>query len=102
MWWRWRKVRVASIPAGTRDLFEQDGELVISMVLAGGFTPAAGELNPLYTNPSLKLHARDWLTECRDTHARKEQRVELVEWAILVFVILGVITDVMLLLHERS
>ena len=77
MRWRWRKVRLASIPVVERDLFERYGEAVIASVIAGGFTPAAIDLHPLYRDSIIQEHARDWLTECRDTHIRKEQRVEV-------------------------
>jgi Na+(H+)/acetate symporter ActP len=42
-------------------------------------------------------YARDWLTERIDKQAQRECRVELVKWAVLAFVVLGVIVDVMLL-----
>ena len=34
-----------------------------------------------------------WLTERGDYHEKREQRLETVEWAILIFVILGVVAD---------
>jgi hypothetical protein len=41
-----------------------------------------------------------WLTERRDIHERKEDRLETVEWAILVFVIVGVLADILIVVHE--
>ena len=69
-------------------------------VLAGGFNPGASELAALYSAGETQEHARDWLTERGDVHARREQRLETVEWAILVFVIIAVIVDVVLLVRS--
>jgi hypothetical protein len=41
-----------------------------------------------------------WLTERRDIHERKEDRLETVEWAILIFVIVGVLADIIIVAHE--
>lgn len=100
LWW-WRKIRPAKIPQAERDLFERFGEFVIGSVLAGGFTPSHDDLIPLYqkTNRAQQDYARDWLTERSDAHEQREQRVETVDWAILLFVILGVILDVVLVRH---
>jgi hypothetical protein len=45
-------------------------------------------------------YAREWLTERADSHERREQRLETIEWAILIFVVLAVIVDVVLLCHQ--
>jgi hypothetical protein len=37
--------------------------------------------------------ALDWLTERQDIHERGEDRLETVEWAILIFVVVGVIVE---------
>lgn len=96
-----RKVRKAQIPKSDRDTFERFGESVIGGILAGGFNPRAAELQSIYADVKMQEHARDWLTERGDSHERREQRLEAVEWAILLFVILGVILDVLLVLHHR-
>lgn len=42
-----------------------------------------------------------WLRERRDIAAQHEDRVETVEWAILIFVAVGVVLDVVRLLIGR-
>src|SRR5262249_23760063 len=91
--WMWRKVRRADISKADRDLFERFGETVIAMVLAGGLTPQEPQLATIHTNVETRSHARDWLTERGDLHERHEDRIELVEWAILLFVIISVIVE---------
>ena len=44
---------------------------------------------------------KNWLTERADLKERHEQRLETVEWGIFVFVILGVIVDLLLLIHGK-
>jgi hypothetical protein len=85
---RWRK-RPANIPDQERDTFERYGEHVIGSVLAGGFQPTAVELQNL--SPQVKLHARDWLTECRDSHEIRERRLEILEWAIVLLIVVEII-----------
>jgi hypothetical protein len=99
MWW-WRTVRRADIPALDRDTFERFGEAVIGNLLVGGFTPIAPELQTIYGDKLKQAYARDWLTERSDAHERREQRLETVEWAVLIFVALGVIVDAVLLVHH--
>jgi len=99
MWWRWRKVRPANIPADLRDELERYGELAVATALARGFDVPT---SPMFT---LVRDRRDdtlaWLTERRDIAERKEQRLETVEWAILIFLIVGVTVDVLLLFHDK-
>jgi hypothetical protein len=107
MWW-WRRVRHSVIPDQIRDEFERYGENIIALVLALPLVPdESTPQSPL----SLSLHdlvyhhrneAIAWLTERRDIEERHEHRIETVEWAILIFVILGVITDIMLLLSTAK
>lgn len=92
LWW-WRRVRVAAIPKTVRDSFERFGEAVVVGVLTSGLNPPVPELRELYVNGELHQHALKWLTERGDYHEQREQRLETVEWAILIFVILGVIAD---------
>jgi hypothetical protein len=91
MWW-WRKVRTANITAELRDSFEECGEDVIALALAnpdliskGGYLPnlIRGNYGP----------ALLWLKERRDFHARREDRLETLEIAILIFVVVGVIVE---------
>lgn len=97
MWW-WRKVRKAQISKPDRDLFERYGEPVIGNVLAGASCPTAPDLQPIIPgniclpeNPGKCTAARDWLTECRDAHERREQRLEFVEWAVLLFILFEIL-----------
>jgi hypothetical protein len=99
MWWL-RKVRKADIPEADRDTFERFGEPVIGMLLAGGFSPPLPELAQIYADKAKQEHARDWLTERSDAHERREQRQETLEWAVLIFVVVGVLVDILPLLHD--
>jgi hypothetical protein len=92
MWWRWRKVTYANLTPELRKKFETYGEDVIAQAVANpdiGMGP--GDLPALIrSNYSLAL---DWLGERRDLHERREDRLETLELAILVFVVLGVIVE---------
>lgn len=44
--------------------------------------------------------ATAWLTERADLRERREDRIEMVEWAVLIFVVLGVIVDIALLFRH--
>jgi hypothetical protein len=89
-----RKVREANIKPEHRDLFERYGESVLQSVITGGFTPPSPKLQPIYINENgLRDDAEAWLTERGDKAANKEHRLEIVEWAILVFVFMEVIID---------
>jgi hypothetical protein len=89
-------LRRAHIPTPERDLFDRIGETGLQLVLAGGFHPKSQELSAVYTVPVIAQHAQDWLTERADIRARHEWRMERVEWAVLIFVILGVVVDCVL------
>jgi len=91
------RVRRAAIPESERDIFERYGEHVVGTVLAGGFTPAARELRPVYSDATVIDHARDWLTERSDLKERHETLLFWLEVGVLLFVILGVIVDACLL-----
>jgi hypothetical protein len=101
LWW-WRKIREADILGNERDTFERYGEAVIGSVLAGGLTPRAPELRAIYHTEQTMKPAIDWLTERGDSHEQREQRLESVEWAILVFVFLGVILDFLMLRRQHD
>jgi hypothetical protein len=89
------KLRRASIPEDERDVFERVGEAGMQLALMGGFNPYSSELKKLFEDPVYAQHAQEWLTERADVQARHEWRMERLEWAILVFVIAGVIADFM-------
>jgi hypothetical protein len=86
-----------------RDKFEVFGEQVISLALAlgesgggGGGGVTNGSPPPIRTQ-AVKLvfdHPDDaaaWLRERRDLQERHETRLEVCEWAILIFVVLSVV-----------
>lgn len=85
-----RKTRKAEITPEHRDLFERYGETVVQMVVSSGHSPIAAELQPIYQAPAARREAFLWLTERADKNANHERHVELVEWAILIFVIIGI------------
>ena len=97
MWW-WPKVRSANIDKDKRDEFGQRGEFIIAMILTGGLSPRAEKLQRFYNDLDIQKDALAWLTERYDSRERHERRLETVEWAILIFVFLGVIVEVMQLL----
>src|SRR5438105_15856208 len=91
---QFREVREARITPERRDIFERYGETVIQSVITGGFTPPSPTLQPIYSNiDRIRDDAESWLIERGDRAANKEHRLELVAWAILVFVVAGVIMD---------
>ena len=100
MWW-WRKIRPAKIPPADRQDFERFGETVVGYaVLFGDRFPSPSPLYRVYTDYQTKTNAMNWLAERADANERREQRLETVEWAILIFVAVGVIADIVLLLHH--
>jgi hypothetical protein len=97
MWW-WTKVRKANIAPHIRAMFEVHGETMVTMVLAVRPEERLGDM-------TIDKHLGDalaWLRERHDVHARKEDRLETVEWAILIFVIVGVLADIAIVAHESS
>ncbi len=98
MWW-WRKVRKANISEELRTKFERFGEDVLAQALAVGAQRTQGvELLELLQGDRTPI--MEWLTERRDIHERKEDRLETIEWLILIFVIVGVLADILILVHE--
>jgi len=94
------QLRKADIPTDERDMFERVGESGLQLTLAGGFHPKADELGRIYSSDTAVIrHAQEWLTERADLRARHEWRLERLEWAILIFVILGVVADFVLAFH---
>jgi hypothetical protein len=93
MWW-WTKVRKADIPDDVRAIFQGYGENIIATVLATRQHKDYGDLNIYLAEAIL------WLRERHDVHARREDRLETVEWAILIFVVVGVLADVAIVAHE--
>jgi hypothetical protein len=61
------------------------------------------EAPPSHLKDLLALKRREmmeWLRERRDLVERREQRLETSEWAILIFVVVGVAADVAIVAHE--
>jgi hypothetical protein len=85
-----RKVRYANIPADQRDIFERYGETVIQLMVAASHQPRADDLRTLYPNEAAMQNAAKWLTERTDKNAKHERHIECVEWAILIFVVVGI------------
>jgi hypothetical protein len=85
---RWFRIRKASIPEQSRQMFERFGPSVISAVLYAGFDgPNTTEpRKTLYENASSRTHAAEWLTEQYDRAERKETWSITMEVAITVFV----------------
>jgi hypothetical protein len=100
MCWWWRKIRRANIPADARDAFEQTGKFSVGAELAGDFPPAKIILRDKYVDGHIKQYGRDWMREQVDREERREDRLETVEWAILIFVIVGVVADCLIVAHE--
>jgi hypothetical protein len=100
LWW-WRKVRYATIPKESRDIFERFGESIIGNVVTGFAGQRVAELDLICTNQKMREEATAWLTERGDLRELHEQRLETVEWAILIFVMAGVILDLVRLYMGR-
>jgi hypothetical protein len=96
----YRNVRKANIPKDHRDLFERYGETVIQLTITSGHSPASTDLVPVYNDyKNARRHAEAWLSEMGDRRSNKEWRLEFVDWAILIFVIVGVFADFSLAFH---
>ena len=93
------KLRKANIPPEERDVFERIGEAGLQLTLIGATNPHSNEQASISSNPLYSKHAQEWLTERADVHSRHEWRMELLEWAILIFVIAGVFADLALAFH---
>jgi hypothetical protein len=92
MWW-WHKIRRADIPVDVRDAFEQTGAFAMSAELWANYPPAKTILRDNYTDAKIKEYGHAWMRERNDRDERHADRVETLEWAILVFVILGVVVE---------
>jgi hypothetical protein len=98
MWW-WRKVRRATIPAELRERFELYGETLMALAIeSGDATRIGAELAGL--GQQKRQEIVEWLRERRDLEECHEDRLETVEWAILIFVAIGVLADLAIVAHE--
>ena len=98
MWW-WRKVRRANIPEELRATFEQFGEIVIATFLAMGITAKYTYTGPLGVLNESWQEALAWLAERRDIQERREDRRETAECAISIWVVMGLIADIILVIR---
>ena len=58
--------------------------------LAASHTPRADDSRTLYPNGTAMRNAAKWPTERADKNANHERRIEYVEWAIVIFVVVGI------------
>jgi len=96
-------IRRATIKQEYRDTFEQCGVQVVALALGLGSLTPGGNQFPTHVLQTVVLHQAEttaWLQEKRDQERCEKRRGELVEWAILFFVIVGVILDFFLLLDR--
>ena len=62
-------------------------------MVSASHAPRAEDLRKMYTDEAMIAEASRWLTERGDERQRHEERIETLEWAILIFVFLGVIVE---------
>ncbi len=96
-----RTVQRADIDDDLRANFELYGETALSLMLTAG-----GDLNVSIQGQHLidlvktsRPKMLEWLREQRDIAANHDRRVEILQWAILVFVFMEVVFDVQRMLH---
>jgi hypothetical protein len=93
MWW-WKKVHKADIPEDLRAKFELYGEEMIATVLATRKHEDYGDLSTYWPE------AMKWLRERRDKKALREDRLETVEWALLIFAVVGTVAIIPTVANE--
>jgi hypothetical protein len=91
------RIRKAQIRDDVRDQLELLGENVVALALglgamqgAGGFGPATAPTKAMMIVYQFQDAATQWLREKRDQAERHATRLEICEWAILLFVGLSV------------
>jgi hypothetical protein len=96
--WRWHKVRRADIPKERREEFERYGETLMALAIESG-ERLGQELaigKPLaWVGQQEREQIVEWLRERRDIAARREDRLEAVEVAILIFAVSAVVLDLL-------
>jgi hypothetical protein len=98
MKWYWWHVRRAKIERELRNELDLYGETVIAFALGAGKMPS---IKLEFEASGTKDNIAAWLIERRDIAERDRRLSVAVEIAILLFVILGVITDAFLFAQER-
>jgi hypothetical protein len=93
MCWWWHKIRHTDIPADVRQAFEETGPFAMSAELGANYPPAKAILRDKYADGKIKEYGHAWMRERYDRDERHGDRLETLEWAILIFVMLGVIVE---------
>jgi len=75
-----------------RERFELFGETLMAIAIQSGDGNRIGQ-ELAHLGQQKREEIVEWLRERRDVAARHDDRVETVEWAILIFVVLGVIVE---------
>lgn len=102
MWW-WRKVRRANISRELRDRFEEYGVQAMTMAISASGANIYAQGAEIVTLVQEKRgQISMWLREKADLAARREDRLETVEWAILIFAMAGVLTDALVFVHDMG
>jgi hypothetical protein len=94
------RIRRASISDELRSEFEKAGTQVVALALGlGNLVPGGGQFVSQIQQNVLghQAEASAWLQEKRDEETCDKRRTEIVEWAILLFVVVGVLVDLLLL-----
>lgn len=98
------KIRQAEIDGNLRLSFDLYGEQVVALVLGLGSLPHGTQPVLIAQATTIVLMnqepARKWLLEKHDLAERHATRLEICEWAILLFVIFGVILDICNLINR--
>src|SRR5689334_22450758 len=92
------RIRKAQIRDDLRSQFELFGENVVAVVLGLG-TMSAMPTQALLIVFQNQAAAAEWLQEARDKAERHATRLEICEWAILLFVALSVALETRNLIH---
>jgi len=98
----WRRVVSADIPQETRDTLERYGEDAVAIILAQAAWPDGLDIRHAIPRAVLaggdsdaqrrKLErARDWLNERHQVHENRERRLEILEWAIVVLIVVEIV-----------
>jgi hypothetical protein len=92
LWW-WQKVRRADIAPELRERFEFYGERLMALAIESHDPNRIGaELSDLGQHKRTEIIA--WLQERRDLTVQQEDRLETVEWALLMFVFVSVVLEI--------
>jgi len=100
LWW-WQKIRRTDIPPELRERFEYYGETLLTLASQTEPNPNMLGVELAGLSRMKREEISSWLRERRDIAAQHEDRLETVEWAILIFVAVGVVLDVVHLLIGR-